>query len=128
MSLVLVMESDRIQQIVISKILQRIGLEAIFAGDAIEVLQLTASHHPELVVLDFVPPETNGSEICRQIKAGDTPQPAVLVFFDKPEECHLEQGSKQGADAYISKLCRPQELVDAILKLLPQQAQLAALS
>jgi len=70
----------------------------------------------------------NGYEVCRQIKSNTTDQPAVLIFFDKPEECRLEQGSKQGADAYISKLCRPQELVDAILKLLPQKAQLAPLS
>lgn len=127
MGLVLVMESERIQQIVISKILRRIGLEVIFAGNAIDVLKLITSHRPALVVLDLVLPEMNGYEVCQQIKSNDTYQPAVLVFFDKPEECHLEQGSKQGADAYISKLCRPQELVDAILKLL-QKAQLAPLS
>lgn len=128
MGVVLVVESDRIQQIIISKILQRIGLEAIFAGDGIEVLQLVASHRPELVVLDLVLPKMNGYEICRKIKSSNNPQPAVLLFFDKPEECNLEQGSKQGADAYISKLCRPQELVDTILKLLPQKVQLAPLS
>ncbi len=128
MGVILVQERDRIQQIIISKILQRIGLEAIFAGDGTEVLQLVASHRPELVVLDLVLPEMNCHEICRNIKSGNSPQPAVLIFFEKPEECNLEQGSKQGADAYISKLCRPQELVDTILKLLPQKVQLAPLS
>lgn len=128
MGVILVLESDRIQQIIISKILQRIGLEAIFAGDGIEVLQLVASHRPELVVLDLVLPEMNGYEVCRQIKCGNTHKPAVLVFFDKPEECDFSWGSKPGADAYIPKLCRPQELVNAILKLLPQKAQLAPLS
>ena len=128
MGVVLVMESDGTQQIVLSKILGRIGLEVIFAGNAIEVQKLIARHHPDLVVLDLVLPKMNGYEVCRQIKSNTTDQPAVLIFFDKPEECRLEQGSKQGADAYISKLCRPQELVDAILKLLPQKAQLAPLS
>lgn len=117
MGVVLVMESDDTQQIIISKILQRIGLRAIFAGDVIEVLQLIASHRPDLVVLDLILPEINVYEVCRQIKSNDSHKPAVLIFFNKPEECNLEQGSKQGADAYISKLCRPQELVDAILKL-----------
>ncbi|MGB5963648.1 MAG: response regulator [Coleofasciculaceae cyanobacterium] len=117
MGVVLVMESDDTQQIIISKILQRIGLRAIFAGDVIEVLQLIASHRPDLVVLDLILPEINVYEVCRQIKTNDSHKPAVLIFFNKPEECNLEQGSKQGADAYISKLCRPQELVDAILKL-----------
>jgi twitching motility two-component system response regulator PilH len=69
----------------------------------------------------------NVYEVCRQIKADDSHKPAVLIFFNKPEECNLEQGSKQGADAYISKLCRPQELVETILKLL-QKVQLAPLS
>lgn len=126
MGVVLVMESDDIQQIIISKILQRIGLEAIFASNVIEVLQLIARHRPQLVVLDLILPEMNVYEVCRQIKSDDRHKPAVLIFFDKPEEGHLEQGSKQGADAYISKLCRPQELVDAILKLL-QKVQLAPL-
>lgn len=127
MSLVLVMESDSTQQIVISKILRRIGLEVIFAGNAIEVLKLITSHRPALVVLDLVLPEMNGYEVCRQIKSDHSHKPAILIFFDKPEECNLDQGSKQGADAYISKLCRPQELVDTILKLLPQKAQIAPL-
>ena len=67
-----------------------------------------------------------GSEVCQQIKASDSHQPAVLMFFDKPEECDSNRGSKP--DAYISKLCRPQELVDAILKLLGQRAKLASQS
>jgi len=56
MGVVLVMESDGTQQIVLSKILGRIGLEVIFAGNAIEVQKLIASHHPDLVVLDLVIP------------------------------------------------------------------------
>lgn len=127
MGVVLVMESDDTQQIIISKILQRISLEAIFACGAIEVLQLNASHRPDIVVLDLILPEMNVYEVCRQIKANDSYKPAILIFFNKPEECNLEQGSKQGADAYISKLCRPQELVETILKLL-QKVQLAPLS
>lgn len=47
MGIALVVEDDRTQQIIIWKILQRIGLEVIFAGDGVEALQLVESHHPE---------------------------------------------------------------------------------
>jgi twitching motility two-component system response regulator PilH len=129
MGIALVVEDDRTQQIIIWKILQRIGLEVIFAGDGIEALQLVESHHPELVILDIVMPRMNGYEVCRRLKSDDkTYKPAVLMFSNKTEDCDFYWGSKQGADAYLSKLCRPQELVDAIMELLPQKTKLAPLS
>lgn len=129
MGIALVVEDDRTQQIIISKILQRIGLKVIFAGDGVEALKLVESHHPELVILDIVMPRMNGYEVCRQLKADDKAhKPAVLMFSTKTEDCDFYWGSKQGADAYVSKLCRPQALVDAIMELLPQKAKLAPLS
>jgi twitching motility two-component system response regulator PilH len=39
------------------------------------------------------------------------------MYSNKAEKCDFYWGSKQGADAYISKLCRPQELVDTVKQL-----------
>jgi twitching motility two-component system response regulator PilH len=60
----------------------------------------------------------NGYEVCRRLKSADkTYKPAVLMYSNKAEKCDFYWGSKQGADAYISKLCRPQELVDTVKQL-----------
>ncbi|MBW4548508.1 MAG: response regulator [Symplocastrum torsivum CPER-KK1] len=120
MGTALVVEDDHTQRLIISKILQKMGLNVIFAGDGIEALELVQTHNPVLVVLDIVMPRMNGYEVCRQLKAeATTYKPAVLMYSNKTEECDFYWGSKQGADAYISKLCRPQELVDTIKQLIP---------
>jgi twitching motility two-component system response regulator PilH len=125
MSTVLVVEDDHTQRLIISKILQKIGLNVIFAVDGIEALELVQTHNPVLVVLDIVMPRMNGYEVCRRLKAqAKTYKPAVLMYSNKTEECDFYWGSKQGADAYISKLCRPQELVNTIKQLIPQEAAL----
>ncbi|MBD1810066.1 response regulator [Microcoleus sp. FACHB-SPT15] len=125
MGTVLVVEDDHTQRLIISKILQKMGLNVIFAGDGIEALELVQTHNPVLVVLDIVMPRMNGYEVCRQLKAeATTYKPAVLMYSNKTEECDFYWGNKQGADAYISKLCRPQQLVDTIKQLIPQEATL----
>lgn len=128
MGTALVVEDDITQQMIICKILKRIGLDVIFAGDGVEALEMVERHCPDLVVLDIVMPRMNGYEVCRRLKSeGTTYQPPVLMFSNKTEDCDFYWGSKQGADAYVSKLCRPQELVDVIMQLLPEKLGLMPL-
>lgn len=128
MGTALVVEDDITQQMIICKILKRIGLNVIFAGDGVEALELVESQCPDLVVLDIVMPRMNGYEVCRRLKSEETTyQPLVLMFSNKTEDCDFYWGSKQGADAYVSKLCRPQELVDVIVQLLPKNLGLMPL-
>jgi len=123
MGTALVVEDDHTQQLIISKILNRVGLNVIFAGDGVEALELVESHSPELVVLDIVMPRMNGYEVCRQLKSDKkTHKPAVLMYSNKRETSDFHWVRKQGADAYVSKLCRPQELVDTVKQLLPTKA------
>jgi twitching motility two-component system response regulator PilH len=126
MGTALVVEDDLSQQQYISKLLTKIGLQAIFARDGVEALALVQSHCPDLVILDIIMPRMNGYEVCRRIKADErTQQLAVIMYSNKSEECDFYWGSKQGADAYISKFCHPQELIDTILYLLDRQMQSA---
>lgn len=125
MGTALVVEDDRTQQLVISKIFKRIGLNVIFAGDGIEALSLVERHCPDLVVLDSTISPMNGKEVCRKLKSNNkSHKPAVLIYSNKTEARDYYWGSKQGADAYISKLCRPQELIDTVKQLLPKEAAL----
>jgi len=44
------------------------------------------------------------------------------MYSNKRETSDFYWVRKQGADAYVSKLCRPQELVDTVKQLLPTKA------
>ena len=121
MSTVLVVEDDLDQRQILHKLLTRIGLNVIFACDGIEALSLAECHSPKLVILDIIIPRMNGYEVCRKLKCPKKEhKPAVLMYSLKSEECDFYWGCKQGADAYVSKLCHPQELIDTINYLLQQ--------
>ena len=123
MSTVLVVEDDLIQRNILSKILKNIGLNVIFASDGVAALELAESHCPRMVILDIIIPRMNGYEVCRRLKSHNkTYKPAVLIYSNKAEECDFYWGSKQGADAYVSKLCPPQELINTVNYLLRAEA------
>lgn len=119
MNTVLVVEDDLTQQLIIFKLLNKMGFRVIFAADGVEALELVLAHSPQLVILDIILPRMNGFEVCRRIKSNSTAdKPVVLMYSNKTEECDFYWGSKQGADAYVSKFCHPQDLVETIKYLL----------
>ena len=119
MSSVLLVDGNRVQQLTISKMLLLNGLNVIVANDGIEALEKVHSYRPTLVILDIVLPKMNGYEVCRRIKKNkETQSLPVVMFTAKSEEFDFYWGSKQGADAYVSKLCDPQLLIDTVNQLL----------
>jgi twitching motility two-component system response regulator PilH len=119
MSTVLVVEDDLTHRQIILKILKQIGVEVIVASDGVEALEMVHSNNPQLIILDVIIPRMNGYEVCRRLKADDkTKKLAVIMYSNKNEEWDFYWGCKQGADAYVSKLCQPQELIDTINYLL----------
>jgi twitching motility two-component system response regulator PilH len=123
MSTVLVVEDSLTHRVLISELLKRIGLNVIFAGDGVEALERIKSNCPDLVILDIILPRMNGYEVCRQLKGNrKTHKVPVVMYSTKNEGWDFYWGSKQGADAYVSKLCHPQELVDTVKQLLQTAA------
>lgn len=119
MSTVLVVEDDLAQRKIIFKILKQIGVEVIFASDGVEALEMVHNNNPQLVILDVIIPRMNGYEVCRRLKSDNRTQKlAVIMYSNKQEEWDFYWGCKQGADAYVSKFCHPQELIDTIKYLL----------
>ena len=122
MSTVLVVEDDFAQRQILHKLLRSIGLKVIFACDGVEALSLAERHCPNLVILDIVIPRMNGYEVCRKLKSlQNSYKPTVLMYSNKSEEWDYYWGCKQGADAYVSKFSRPQELIDTVKYLLQKE-------
>lgn len=123
MTTVLVVEDSRTQREMISELLKSVGLNVMLASDGVEALSLAQSHCPDLVILDIILPRMNGYEVCRQLKRiHTTRKPTVIMYSTKSEAIDFYWGSKQGADAYVSKLCHPQALIRTIEQLLQPAA------
>ena len=119
MGAILLVEDDRVLQLVISKMLLMNGLDVIVASDGVEALKKIQSFSPSLVILDIVLPEMNGYEVCRWLKKNEETQNIPVVMFTaKSEEFDFYWGSKQGAEAYVSKQSHPQHLIDTVNQLL----------
>jgi DNA-binding NarL/FixJ family response regulator len=83
-------------------------------GEAIngqQAMELTAEHHPDVVLMDVRMPEMDGVEATRQIK-GRWPDVAVLILTLHPSTA--EDSRAAGADAFLLKGCSTMELVGAI--------------
>ncbi|NET61750.1 MAG: response regulator [Symploca sp. SIO2E6] len=125
MNKVLVVEDELKQQLIIFKILKTLGLKIIFADNGLEALEQVKRHSPDLVVLDIIMPRMNGYEVCRRLKANQNTQaiPILMYSAKKTEDCDLYWANKQGADAYLSKLCHPHELLNTVKCLLRKRSK-----
>jgi len=75
---------------------------------------------PDLVILDLMLPDMNGTEICRSLKGDSkTKQIPVMMLTAKGDEVDRIVGFEVGADDYLTKPFSPREValrVKAILR------------
>jgi two-component system, NarL family, response regulator DevR len=83
------------------------------AGDGAETGPLLYRTRPDVVVLDYQLPPTNGLAICRQIRS-DIPAPAVVLYSAYAGPALLVPAIVAGADAVVHKGAPPRELFEAI--------------
>ncbi|HSN04833.1 MAG TPA: response regulator transcription factor [Nitrospira sp.] len=86
-------------------------------GNAHELLELVRSQKWDVVILDITMPGTTGTESLKQLKA-ECPNLPVLVLSMHPEDQYAVRMFKAGADGYLTKASAPEELVEAVKKLL----------
>ncbi len=103
----------------ISSLLKANGYEVLSASEAPIGIEMAMSLNPALIVLDVMMPIINGYNICRLIK--DQEQyagiPILLLTSRTTEEDH-RIGKEAGADAYMAKPFRSEELIATIKQLL----------
>ncbi len=97
------------------------GLSVIVASDGVEALSLVENHCLDLVVLDISMPRMNGYEVCQQLKEDEKTQKLPVVMYSSEiEKSGFFWKQQRCADAYVSKLCQPQELAATVKHLLRQ--------
>lgn len=80
---------------------------------------------PDLVVLDLMLPDTDGMEICSQLKKderfGSIP---IIMLTARGEETDRVVGLELGADDYVTKPFSPRELVARVKAVLRRKARI----
>ncbi len=103
----------------VAKRLEMNGYAVSVARDGVEGLQRVRRDKPDLVVLDVMMPKLNGFEVCRMLKFDKTLKHIPVILFTALTQDNDERvGLACGADAYVRKPFKPQELLDQISALL----------
>ena len=78
-----------------------------------EAVDLTAQHHPAVVIMGLAMPRLNGSEATRQILK-NAPATKVIVLSTYSDDEHVQQALGAGAAAYLLKQTAAEDVVEAI--------------
>lgn len=85
------------------------GFDVQVAHEGSRAMQLFQDSRSDIVILDWMLPDIDGLEICRQIRqASDVP---ILMLSAKNEESNRLIGLEIGADDYVTKPFSPREVV-----------------
>ncbi|SNZ11821.1 two-component system, OmpR family, alkaline phosphatase synthesis response regulator PhoP [Terribacillus aidingensis] len=97
--------------------IERAGFETETAFDGMTGLQKALQNTYDIIVLDLMLPELDGTEVCKQLrqKQIDTP---ILMLTARDEELDKVLGLELGADDYLTKPFSPKEVVARIKAIL----------
>ncbi len=119
MALILLADDDEILQELVRFRLERDGHEVLQAGDGETALQLARDNHPDLVILDAMMPVQGGVETLRLMRdSEETADIPVMMLTSRKGEDDVVGALKLGANEYVTKPFRPQELAARVETLL----------
>lgn len=79
------------------------GYEVITATAGKEALAIIKKKHPDIVILDYLMPNMNGTEVLRQIRKFDKHLP-VIMFTAYADMKNIKIAQELRASAFIPKL------------------------
>lgn len=101
---VLVVEDSTTQALHLRTLLEREGMDVLWARDGRQGVELAGEHRPDLVVLDVQMPDMNGFEVLRQLKSDvETEEIPVIMFTQFDDAQSVISGLETGAVDYIPK-------------------------
>lgn len=109
---ILVADDDPHIRQVVRFAMEKAGYIVVEAKDGAEALQQFGACCPDLVILDVMMPEMDGTEVCRRLRA-DSNVP-VLFLSSRDDEIDRVVGLEMGGDDYVTKPFSPRELVARI--------------
>lgn len=122
---ILIADDSQAVRDILQMSLETLGYSVLVAEDGERAMERIQSGNPDLIIADVMMPKVNGFQICRRVKSDPATQhtPVILLTARSGQE-DVFWGKDCGADEYITKPFRTQDLEQAIRRLM--QAQTAA--
>ncbi len=110
---ILVTDDDQRILLLMTEILETAGYKVLQASTGKECLEALQTHHPDILLLDVMLPDTTGIELCKQIKADDRLRDALVILWSglQISSEYQAEALNAGADGYIVKSISNEELL-----------------
>jgi DNA-binding response OmpR family regulator len=117
--LVLCADDDEDILSLVSLRLQRAGFQVATAADGEEAVLVARARRPALAVLDVMMPKRTGYEVLAELRGDEALRGMkVILLSARVQEGDVARGMDAGADAYLVKPFKAQELVAKVEELL----------
>jgi twitching motility two-component system response regulator PilG len=128
-TLVMVIDDSPVVRKIIEVTLRREGMEVISYPDGVEALRAVTTRHlnrlPDLLFLDLELPKMNGFEIARHLRSKPQWNRTVIVILSRHDGIvDRIKARLAGTQAYLTKPCTRQMLVEVVMTNLRRQAAL----
>lgn len=122
----MVVDDDQDLAEMLSIVLTGAGMEVDLVNRGDQVIDLFNSHPPDLVLLDVMLPGLDGVEVCKLIR--NKSMVPIVMLTAKGDTHDVVLGLEAGADDYMVKPFKPQELVARINTRLRRSNKVGTLS
>lgn len=120
---VLIVEDDRISVRLTELILKREKFETVIAKNGLRGLQLARAESPDVILLDLMLPGIDGFEVLNQLRSiSRTAKIPVIVVSAKSKSTDKDRAKQLGANAYLIKPYKSNELFEVIRSVLPEKS------
>ena len=109
---ILVADDDSLLRKLLQGLLVKWGHEVVPVSDGLEALkELEKPDHPQIAIVDWVMPGLDGIDLCKTIRARNGLNFIYfLLLTGKTDEKDIVEGLNSGANDYVTKPIRPEEL------------------
>ena len=112
---ILIVEDEPAIQELLAFNVEQAGFQALRAEDADSAWQQIRSNAPDLILLDWMLPNTSGVILAKQLRSdARTKDIPIIMLTARGEERDKVLGLESGADDYITKPFSPRELMARI--------------
>jgi len=120
----LVVDDSKSARIVLSRMLEKYGLEVDSAESAEQALEYLKDHRPDVIFMDHMMPGMDGLQAVQRIKTDTaTASIPVMMYTSQEGELYVGQARALGAVGVLPKTVRPVDVTKVLyqLRLLPDR-------
>jgi len=115
---ILIVDDNADFRTLVAALVARAGFEPVEASDGAEAIAAARADRPDLVILDVRLPDTNGYELCRELRDEFGERlPIIFVSGTRIDSIDRSAGLLVGGDDYVVKPFDPDELLAKVRRL-----------